>query len=94
MLTKIRSLAIPLLLAIVACFPAHAQQWPTKPIRLIVPYPPGGGNDNLARLFGQKLGERLGQRWSSTIGRAREPLSAPIWRPKHRATVTRCCFRR
>lgn len=48
-------------LALAALAPAHAQQWPTKPIRLIVPYPPGGGNDNLARLFGQKIGERLGQ---------------------------------
>ena len=39
----------------------QAQPWPSKPIRIIVPYPPGGGNDALARLFGQKLGERLGQ---------------------------------
>ena len=40
---------------------ALAQSWPTKPIKLIVPYPPGGGNDNLARIFATKLGERLGQ---------------------------------
>ena len=44
-----------------ASVPAHAQPWPTKPIRLVVPYPPGGGNDNLARIFAQKLTERLGQ---------------------------------
>jgi tripartite-type tricarboxylate transporter receptor subunit TctC len=36
-------------------------QYPVKPVRLIVPYPPGGGNDTLARIFGQKLTEALGQ---------------------------------
>jgi len=40
---------------------AVAQAYPVKPVRLIVPYPPGGGNDTLARIFGQKLTEALGQ---------------------------------
>src|SRR5262245_44188838 len=35
--------------------------YPTKPVRLIVPYPPGGGNDTLARLFGVKLTEAWSQ---------------------------------
>jgi tripartite-type tricarboxylate transporter receptor subunit TctC len=40
---------------------ANAQQaWPTKPIRLIVGFAPGGNTDTVARLVGQKLGERLG----------------------------------
>lgn len=38
-----------------------AQPWPSQPIRLIVPYPPGGSVDNLARLLAPSLGERLGQ---------------------------------
>ena len=41
--------------------PAHAQSYPTKPVRMIVPYPPGGGNDTFGRLFAAKLGERTGQ---------------------------------
>jgi tripartite-type tricarboxylate transporter receptor subunit TctC len=47
--------------ALAAPATAFAQDWPAKPIRLIVPYPPGGFTDATARLVGQKLGERLGQ---------------------------------
>lgn len=41
--------------------PAIAQQYPTRPIRLIAPFPPGGGVDIVARTVGEKLGARLGQ---------------------------------
>ncbi len=39
---------------------ALAQPYPTKPVRMIVPFPPGGATDLLARVVGQKLGESLG----------------------------------
>ena len=39
---------------------ALAQAWPAKPIRLVVPYPPGGSTDLLARTVGTKVGESLG----------------------------------
>lgn len=38
-----------------------AQSWPTKSIRIVVPYPPGGLSDVFARLIGDKLARRLGQ---------------------------------
>jgi tripartite-type tricarboxylate transporter receptor subunit TctC len=39
---------------------ASAQTYPTKPVRMIVPFPPGGATDLLACAVGQKLGEGLG----------------------------------
>jgi len=40
---------------------SHAQAWPAKPVKFIVPYPPGGTVDPLARMLGAKLTEPLGQ---------------------------------
>src|SRR3954462_973195 len=40
---------------------AAAQPWPSKPVKLIVPYPPGGTSDILARAVGQKLQAEWGQ---------------------------------
>ena len=40
---------------------AQTAAWPSKPIRWVVPYPPGGPSDMVARLLGSKLAERVGQ---------------------------------
>ena len=40
---------------------AQAQGYPSKPIQLVIPFPPGGATDVVGRLVGKKLGERLGQ---------------------------------
>jgi tripartite-type tricarboxylate transporter receptor subunit TctC len=40
---------------------AAARGWPDRPVRIVVPYSPGGANDILARLYGQKLSDRFGQ---------------------------------
>jgi tripartite-type tricarboxylate transporter receptor subunit TctC len=44
-----------------AALPLHAQPFPSKPMRLILPFPPGGPTDLLGRALAQKLGEQMGQ---------------------------------
>jgi len=51
------------LVAIAATGCVYAQQWPTKPVRVIVPFAPGGGSDITARQFSQKLSEAFGQQF-------------------------------
>jgi tripartite-type tricarboxylate transporter receptor subunit TctC len=41
--------------------PAHAQDWPAKPIRIVVPFPAGSATDSIARLVGKEVGETLNQ---------------------------------
>ena len=61
-----RRLAVPAAIALagaLAALPAHAQQYPSKVVRVIVPFAPGGGSDLTARQFSQKLTEYLGQQF-------------------------------
>jgi tripartite-type tricarboxylate transporter receptor subunit TctC len=51
-----------LLLALLA-FPVQAQEWPTKVVKFVSPYPPGGSVDPLARILAAKLGESLKQQF-------------------------------
>ena len=55
------ALAAVLALTAGAAFAQASGSYPTHPVTLVVPYPPGGSADVLARAVGQKLGERLGQ---------------------------------
>ena len=56
-----RNIAICIALSAALSGIASAQDYPAKPIRFILPFPPGGGTDTLARIVGQKLGENLSQ---------------------------------
>src|SRR4029077_18784063 len=49
------------LLAALSAVPAFGQAYPQKTVRIIVPAPPGGGNDTLARIVAQKLSDSLKQ---------------------------------
>ncbi|MDG0854083.1 Bug family tripartite tricarboxylate transporter substrate binding protein [Roseateles puraquae] len=65
--------------------PALAQAWPAKPVTLLVPFPPGGSSDAIARLLGNKLQEKLGGSFvvdnrggaGGTIGTAAVKRAAP-----------------
>jgi tripartite-type tricarboxylate transporter receptor subunit TctC len=49
------------LLFAAATAPVGAQDFPSRPLRIIVPYPPGGGTDRVARIIGEKLAEQMSQ---------------------------------
>ena len=57
--------------ALMSCVaPAAAQEYPARPVRVIIPFPPGGSNDVVGRLIGTHLGERRHhcRPWFARIG--------------------------
>ena len=72
-----------------AALGAAAQAWPTKPVTLVVPFPPGGSTDYIARAIGPSLTSKFGQTFivdnkagaTGTIGAAAVKRSAPRRRP-------------
>ena len=78
-----RRILLLLIAAALTAGAAAAQQYPAKPIRLIVPFTPGGSTDIVARIVGQNLGEALGtqividnrHRWSKFNRRGHRPHS-------------------
>ena len=59
--SRTRQLVASALLAALTASTSSAQSYPSKPLRIIVPLAPGGGNDTVARLVGQKLSESMNQ---------------------------------
>jgi tripartite-type tricarboxylate transporter receptor subunit TctC len=51
------------LLLIAGCTSAAAQGYPTNPVRVVVPFPPGGGNDSMGRILAAKLTESMGKQF-------------------------------
>jgi tripartite-type tricarboxylate transporter receptor subunit TctC len=74
-----------LALGLVAATAAHADTWPAKPVTLLVPFPPGGSTDMIARTLGTKLQEKLGGTFivdnkagaGGTVGAAAAKRAAP-----------------
>jgi len=62
-LTKLFAALVAPLAAAALSMPALAQSWPTKPVRIVVPFGPGGPADIYARILGQELGEVLKQQF-------------------------------
>ncbi len=86
---RILSIGSTLLLMGTLTVPAMAQGYPSRNVTVIVPYPPGGSVDGVARILVQKLNETLGRTSSLKIAPAARPeRSGRTPSPKPRLTVT------
>jgi hypothetical protein len=97
---------LALLAFLLATFPVAAQEWPTKPTKIVVPFGPGSTPDVVARLIADHLQKKLGQPFliETSRGRAvtlvptRSPKPSPTVRPSGSALAARsrsiaCCSR-
>jgi tripartite-type tricarboxylate transporter receptor subunit TctC len=84
-MTAIRFVRVLSMLALFACGAAWAQQYPVKPVRVVIVFPPGGATDVVGRIAFQKVGDLLGQQFvidnrvgaGGTIGAAFVAKSPP-----------------
>jgi tripartite-type tricarboxylate transporter receptor subunit TctC len=84
-MSRVRSLGTLAAFILLACGTAWAQSYPTKPVRVIIVFPPGGATDIVGRIVFQKVGEQLGQQFiidnrpgaSGTLGASLVAKSPP-----------------
>jgi len=69
---------------------AGAADYPVKPVRLVIPFAPGGSNDIVGRLVGQQLQERIGQPFIIDNRAGAGACSAPRWSRVRQGMATRC----
>src|SRR5437660_9865482 len=54
---------IAVVAGVILAQPAQSQAWPQRPVKIIVPYAPGGNTDGIARIVAQRLGDVFGQQF-------------------------------